>query len=530
MPVVREQWEQCRRLEAEINDLFPASGSTSPGEAGRPVPAGVGLPRVPGYGVEAVLGRGGMGIVYQARHLRLNRTVALKMLLSGEYASPVERARFLREARAVAALRHANIVQVYDVGEFDGRPYFTMELVAGGTLARSLAGVPQPAARAAAVLATLSGAMESAHRGGIVHRDLKPSNVLLTAEGTPKISDFGLARRVDGEDPLTLTGGRVGTPSYMAPEQVYGRAGTVGPAADVYALGAVLYEMLTGPAAVPGRVGGRDRAATAGRGPGPAVPAERAGAPRPGDDLPQVPAEGPARRYAAAAALADDLRRFERGEPVLARQTGRAERAVKWVRRRPAAATALAAAAVLLLSLVGGTLWVVLTRAATAKAVEEDLAEAAGRQRQSDWVQADAALDRATLRLGGHGPGRLRRQLDQARRDSRLAARLDVIRLAYIVTVGGVMNVARADEDYAEAFRAAGLGTDRDDPRAVAERVKASNIRARLVAALDDWCTVAFSPRQSLRRRWIVEVARRADGDPTGWRTVPAPPGRGTTA
>jgi serine/threonine-protein kinase len=187
-----------------------------------------------------------MGVVYQARHLRLNRLVALKMLLGGDDASPHQRARFKREAEAVAGLRHENIVRVYDVGDHDGRPYFTMEFLEGGSLAQQLAGTPQAAGAAARLVATLAEAVGVAHQGGVVHRDLKPANVLLTAEGTAKLSDFGLARRLQGGTALTPSGVALGTPSYMAPEQARGQAQALGPAVDVYALGAILYELLTG--------------------------------------------------------------------------------------------------------------------------------------------------------------------------------------------------------------------------------------------------------------------------------------------
>ena len=237
LPEVRRRWEQMCAVEAELDALFPTPGPDADGGMSALWPAGADLPWIPGYDVEALLGRGGMGVVYKARHRRLNRPVALKMLIGGAYAGPSERARFQREAEAVAGLRHANIVQVYDVGEHEGWPYFTMELLEGGSLAQELAGTPQPARKAAALLATLAEAVQVAHRAGIVHRDLKPANILLTAEGTPKVADFGLARHFDGEPALTLSGDRMGTPSYMAPEQVIGKAGTIGPAADIYALG-----------------------------------------------------------------------------------------------------------------------------------------------------------------------------------------------------------------------------------------------------------------------------------------------------
>ena len=239
LPQVRAGWQRLRAWRPRSAPCFPRP---PPVTVPRHRPTSAELPRIRGYEVQGVLGHGGMGVVYKAWHRRLNRPVALKMLLAGPYARPEELERFLREAEAVAGLRHANIVQVHDVGDVDGRPYFTMEFVEGGSLAQKLAGTPQPAGQAAALLATLAEAVQAAHQSGIVHRDLKPANILLTADGTPKITDFGLARRLEDGGGLTLTGSPVGTPSYMAPEQARGNKDAIGPATDVYALGAILYE------------------------------------------------------------------------------------------------------------------------------------------------------------------------------------------------------------------------------------------------------------------------------------------------
>ena len=243
---VQERLRQCQSVEAHIDALFPPSGDGIAARRRRLVSTDESLPKIPGYQVEAVLGRGGVGVVYRARHLKLNRDVALKMLLSGAFANPHELSRFTREAQAVGSLRHANIVQVYDIGEFDRKPYFTMELMEGGSLARKLVGAPQPAREAASLVVTLAAAAHAAHLGGVVHRDLKPSNVLLSAEDIPKISDFGLAHHIAAGGAVTEIGAHAGTPSYMAPEQALGKLEAIGPATDVYGLGAILYELLTG--------------------------------------------------------------------------------------------------------------------------------------------------------------------------------------------------------------------------------------------------------------------------------------------
>ncbi len=288
--------------------------------------------------MQEVLGRGGMGVVYKAWHRRLQRPVAVKMLLAGPYAGPGELERFLREAETVAGLRHANIVQVHEAGEVDGRPYFTMEFVEGGSLAQKLAGTPQPARQAAALVAAVAEAVHAAHQRGIVHRDLKPGNILLTADGTPKLTDFGLARNLGGTAGLTLTGAPLGTPSYMAPEQAEGKSREVGPAADIYALGAILYELLTGRPPFRAETAAETLRQAASQDPAPPSRLNAAVSRDAETICLKCLEKDPRRRYTSAAALAEDLQRFQRGEPIAVRPAGLLERGLRWTRRHPTGA------------------------------------------------------------------------------------------------------------------------------------------------------------------------------------------------
>jgi len=343
LPQVRTYWRQIRWLDSELNALFPESGDRPrPPQTDEPE-----LPRIVGYEVESILGRGGMGIVFRARHLRLNRPVALKMILAGPYADPDERKRFVQEAEAVASLRHPNVVQVYDAGEIDGRPYYTMELVDCGRLSEKVNGVPQPAREAAALVVAIAQAVHVAHQSGIVHRDLKPSNILLCSDGTPKVTDFGLALRLERGGGLTLSGTPVGTPSYMSPCQARGDKSAMGPATDVWALGAILYELLTGRPPFCAESATATLQQVVADDP---VPPARLNSRVPRDMQTiclKCLQKEPQKRYASAQALAEDLHRFEQGEPIMARPVGLVERAALWLRRRPAAATGLAAALVL---------------------------------------------------------------------------------------------------------------------------------------------------------------------------------------
>ena len=314
--------------------------------------AGVSRDLITGYEIEGELGRGGMGIVYKARQVGLNRLVAIKMILGGQHASSEMLARFREEARAIAALQHPNIVQVHEVGLHEGLPYLSLEYVDGGSLDRRLSGNPFAPRDAAQLIRTLSEAIHAVHQRGIIHLDLKPANILLGADGTPKITDFGLAKSIADDRGRTATGAVLGTPSYMAPEQAGGRRREIGPAADIYALGAILYELLTGQPPF--------RAET------PLdtlllLVTEEVAPPR--ELQPGVPRaleaiclkclrKEPDQRYAAAGDLAADLRRYLDGEPVKARRMTSGERAARWLTQHPGT--------FLLLALTGILIWVSL--------------------------------------------------------------------------------------------------------------------------------------------------------------------------
>jgi WD40 repeat protein/serine/threonine protein kinase len=413
----------------------PGIAGTAVGLRAADLPA---LPQVPGYEVLEEVGRGGAGVIYRARHLGLNRVVALKMLRAGAHASGTALARLRAEAEAVARLHHPHIVQIYEVGEHAGQPYLSLEFVAGGSLRQRLDGTPRPARDAAELVEAVARAVDAAHRAGILHRDLKPANILLRKRETtnpttperrkeeagpdspasyscpawdswlndvPKIADFGLAKLLDRDaasgETLTQTGEVVGTPSYMAPEQARTNGLAVGPAADVYALGAVLYELLTGRppfvAATPLdtllRVVHEEP-----------VPVARL-CPSVPRDLATVTMKclekEPARRYATAGALADDLARFREGRSVQARPVGPAGRAWRWCRRNPAVAALLASLVLVFAAGFGTALWQ-MHQARTSAAAEGQArqeADANARRADAQTGEAQAHLYAARLNL-----------------------------------------------------------------------------------------------------------------------------------
>ncbi len=331
------QCPDCRsalqRRTEPMPDLPPLGAPRSEGAA-----AQCALPAVPGYEILGELGRGGMAVVYQARQLQPNRIVALKMIRAFEHAGPTERLRFQIETEAVARLQHAHIVQLYEAGEVRGQPFFSLEFCDGGTLAQQWKKQRPSPREAAGLIETLARAMHYAHLRGVIHRDLKPGNVLLAGpERVAKITDFGLAKRIDAQArDVSQSGAIMGTASYMAPEQAAGKVHDTGPAADVYGLGALLYWCLTDQPPFYAETTLETLQQVLEREP---LAPSRLGARVPRDleticlkCLNKVPA----RRYSSAEDLADDLRRFQAGEPIRARAVGAAERTWKWARRRPA--------------------------------------------------------------------------------------------------------------------------------------------------------------------------------------------------
>jgi serine/threonine-protein kinase len=519
------------------------------------------------------LGRGGMGVVYRARQTNLNRVVALKMIRRGQ-ADDAERARFRVEAEAIARLPHPNIVQIYEVGEHEGMPFLALEHCGGGSLAERLRDATLPPAEAAAVVAALARAMQAAHEQHVIHRDLKPANVLLAggdaetplARLTPKVTDFGLARKLD--DPgLTQSDVIMGTPSYLAPEQASGRSKEVGPAADVYALGAVLYECLTGrpPFQGPTLLDTVQQVLHS-----EPVPPSRL-QPKVPRDLETICLKclhkAPDRRYASAAELAEDLGRYLDGRPVQARRVGRAERLLKWVRRRPAAA-GLAAALVLLVAglLVAGWRYqhdqleqtarktrddarqeyVTKEMAAALHTGEHELQELHQALQRllpdknhplsvsvllSDlkpWqarVQSARALYQQAKKLSGSNPEALARdqkdrldqfatKVKQAEAQYQIAQQLDSIRLESSAWVDGKFNTAAMGLKAKQVFlKELGLDLGNDPVSVLAAEVKQSPLRHVLVAALDYWAAVAAD--HDVQQRFL-EVARLVDPDP--WR------------
>ena len=367
---------------AEFTDDSPDATLIASADSSRPSrrPA----PKVAGYEILGELGRGGMGVVYKALHQRLDRVVALKMVLAGDHANPEMLGRFHAEAVAAAKVQHRNVVQIFHVDEHEGLPFFEMEFVAGGSLADRLIGEPMPPRESARLVEELARGVSEAHRLNVVHRDLKPSNVLLAGDGTPKVADFGLAKILGVDSEATRTNSIIGSPCYMAPEQAEGKARDAGPTADVYAMGAILYELLTGRPPFRGATILETLDQVKNSEP---VPPSRL-VPAVPRDLETIAlkaiAKEPGRRYPSAHAMAEDLGRYLEGKSILARPVSVMERSWRWCRRRPAVAGLLTA---LIAAIAGG-----FAGMARLTLIAEESAEVAGRNEREAQRLAKAEV------------------------------------------------------------------------------------------------------------------------------------------
>ena len=522
---------------------------------------GVGMPRVPGYEILGELGRGGMGIVYKARQSQLDRTVALKVIRGGRVASADELQRFQLEAEAAAQLDHPHIVPVYEVGAADGQHYFSMGYVAGESLQEKLRGGPLPPREAAALVQTIAGAVHFAHQKGIVHRDLKPANVLIDGKGQPRITDFGLAKRSETDASLTATGQVLGTPSYMPPEQAAGRLAAVGPRSDVYALGGMLYSLLTG--RPPFQAASLMETLKLVLEEEPVAPRQlNRGVPR---DLETICLKclekETARRYATAAELADDLGRYLDDRPISARPVGGVERGWRWCRRNPSGTATIAA---VLLLVVGGfsvALWYMQDRgervaeglrreAETATRVarlEQEIESALGEvdqlgtkaatlaQRPEEWgavlatavshqERAEALLAQESARIDPalrDQAVRRREALDADIRDHRFASAVEGIQLEI---TGPRAEGVKIDKGFAysrtlTALAEYGLDPARDAVDAAKGRIAArSKSMQTIVLGAIDMCmrNAPDASTESATQRWLMRFVEAADDDP--WR------------
>ena len=531
---IRIRWNRLQLVKHEIDEFFPGEDPAKR-DGPRSWSGTFELPRLEGYDVQALLGRGGMGVVFKAYQHNLCRLVAVKTLLAGAYAGPQELTRFRREVEAIAALRHPNIVQIYDAGELDGTPYYTMEFVEGGSLDQKLNQSRLDFRQSAELLAILAVTVQFAHQSGIIHRDLKPANILLTADGTPKITDFGLARFMNAETELTVGGTRLGTPGYMAPEQASGTVDEIGPAVDIYALGAVLYKLLVAQPPFAGETPGERERPVASEGPQ-SLARLNSKVPR---DLETICLkclkQSPTRRYASAQDLADDLHRFLDGKPIHARPVGPLERGIKLVRRHSAISTLAAVFCVLCAATVAFGAWFhhkehVRQRDETRRENERQLKQTERENAARDtvslaiekgyrfaqderWDKARLVFANAKAHLADVHFDELPQRLKLAEADVLFAEELVRIRedetIADMESPYTHLGSSAFEQAYAAAFARARFDLDR--PEECATRIAASVLREQIVTALELWAYTALMLEKNtlwkkvLKIAWLVE-------------------------
>ncbi|MFO0968008.1 MAG: tetratricopeptide repeat protein [Gemmataceae bacterium] len=566
-PRIEDYTERHPEAAALLRQILPALQVLQPlsEEAGALAPAerpGGQAGPLGDFRILREVGRGGMGIVYEAEQISLGRRVALKVLPFAATMDPRQLQRFQNEARAAAALEHPHIVPVYGVGAERGVYYYAMRLIDGQTLANLIArrhpaapapnmqapttahvpapngpapnGPAEPTAPVAAASTEraprdaaffqraaewgiqAAEGLEYAHGVGIVHRDIKPANLMIDGGGKLWITDFGLARTA-ADSGLTMTGDVLGTLRYMSPEQALAKHGLVDHRTDIYALGATLYELLTGQPAVEGP----DRREILHK-----IAEEEPSPPRQWNraipiDLETIVlkalAKNPAERYATAQELADDLRRFHEDHPIRARRPSLIRRLRGWRRRHKPLATGVGAVLLTVLLLGGTALWRQQVReAATEQAVSEDLREAERLQKLERWAEALQALERASGRLANGGSENLREQVQRRRQEVALVAQLEEARLSrWNLTGDRVFGLTESDRAYQVAFATHGLDLEMLGSEEMARRVRESAIHTQLVAALDDWALT----KEGLQRgsgEGVRAVVRLADDDP--WR------------
>ncbi len=494
------------------------------------------LGRFARYEIKEILGRGGMGIVYKARQRSLDRVVALKMILRGRFADERVVSRFLVEARAAAGLDHPGIVPVYEVGSVDDQHFYSMAFIDGPSLAEVIREGPIDQREAARYLIAISDAVQFAHDRGIIHRDLKPGNILIDTDGSPKVTDFGLARRHDEADGLTQTGQIIGTPAYMAPEQATDESAFVTTSADVYSLGAVLYCLITGRPPFQATTAVDTLRLVLDFEPS----SPRVLNPHVDRDIETICMrclqKDPAKRFGTARELADELRRWSNHEPILSRPVSRVERLRRWCRRNPATAAVSGLLLMLLVTLAALTPGYIERRVRLRYQSTQIAAQAEGclqragaflrdahQLRSGDDSVASAELNRAASLLKVSPAPELKDQLESLERDFELVRRLEGARITRSTSLAGTLNLDQAASEYLAALTdwlgASPLG----DTEEVAKKIVQSPAVERILSGLDDWSlTLAYRMRQNhddagLRQQYdaIQRLASSADESPT---------------